>query len=432
MRTLPTTLLLRVPLALLALASVVMVLRAPDERTHWWGITGNFLDINVYRWGGHAVLNSIPLYSGLLSGDDSGRFYPEMPFTYPPFSALLFTPLDLVTPRLMEAAWLAFTIALLYLAVRMCFRALGYRPDPVNAQISLCLALIAMSMEPVRTTLWLGQINVLLLVLVLADHLAWKSGRRWAGVGAGLAAGIKLTPAFFWVYWLVSGRWRMAAASVGTFLGTVALGFAVIPTDAIRYWSGTLLDSQRIGQDSMLANQSLRGVMARVADVDMTPTWAWLIGVTVVAAVGLGVAVLAHRAGHSLLGLTLTGLTMTMVSPFSWGHHWVWFVPLLVLTVHYALIHGRTVRRWYLWLLPPLLWAATANWVQSFPDVNFPDDRWVAMGLFMLGGDIPAPIYAVITNIYPLVWVATVALTAFLVVRNTAATDDETDPVRTP
>lgn len=413
MRTLPTTALLRVPLALLALASVVMVLRAPDERTPWWGITGNFLDVNVYRWGGHAVLNSIPLYEGLLSGDDSGRFYPEMPFTYPPFSALLFTPLDLVTPRLMEAAWLALTLVLLYLAVRMCFRALDYRPDRVTAQVSVCLALIALSMEPVRSTLWLGQVNVLLLVLVLADHLAWRSGRRWAGIGSGLAAGIKLTPAFFWAHWVLTGRWRLAAVSAATFLGTVALGLLMIPRDAIRYWSGTLFDSQRIGQDSMLANQSLRGAMARLAGVEMAPTWAWLAGAAVVAAVGLGVAALTHRAGHQLLGLTLAGMTMTMVSPFTWGHHWVWLVPLLVLSVHHAIAGGR----WYLWLLPPLLWAASANWTQSFPDMNFPDDRWVAMGLFMLGGDIPRAVYGVITNIYPLVWLVSVALSALLLWR---------------
>lgn len=418
MRSLPATPLLRIPLALLAFASVVMVLRVPDERTPWWGLTGNFLDVNVYRWGGHAVLAQLPLYEGLLSGDDSGRFYGPMPFTYPPFSALIFTPLDLVTPWLMEAGWLALTVGLLYLAIRMCFRTLDYRSDRVTAQVSLCLALIALSMEPVRTTIWLGQINILLLVLVLADHLAWSSGRRSAGIGSGLAAGIKLTPAFFWAHWVLTGRWRLAVVSVATFAGTVALGFLVIPDDAVRYWSGTLLDSQRIGQDSTVANQSLRGVMARLADVDMAPTWAWLVAAVVVACVGLGVAALAHRAGYRLLGLTLAGLTMPLVSPFSWGHHWVWFLPLLVLSVHYALAYGHGARRWFLWLLPPLLWAATANWVQSFPDVNFPDDRWVAIGLFMLGGDIPPVIFATITNVYPLVWLVTVTLTAVLIRRS--------------
>ena len=414
MRTLPSTPLLRVPLSLLAFASVVMVLRAPDERTPWWGITGNFLDVNVYRWGGRAVLDALPLYEGLLVGDDSGRFYAPMPFTYPPFSALLLTPLTQVTPWLMEAGWAALTLALLYLAIRMCFRALGYRPDRVTVQVSICLALIALSLEPVRTTLWLGQINVLLLVLVLADHLAWRAGFRWAGIWSGIAAGIKLTPAFFWAHWVLTGRWRLALASVAAFAGTIGLGFLVIPSDAIRYWSGTLFDSQRIGQDSLVANQSLRGSIARLGGVDMAPTWLWLLGAAVVAALGLGVAALAHRAGHQLLGLTLAGMTMTMVSPFTWGHHWVWLVPLLVLTVHYALASGR----WFAWILPPLLWAAAASWVQSFPDVNFPDDRWVAMGLFMLGGDIPPVVFATITNVYPLVWLVTVALTAVLIRRS--------------
>ena len=414
MRTLPTTLWLRVPLALAALGSVLMVLRFPDERTPWWGISGNLLDVNVYRWGGRAVLDSVPLYEGLLLGDDSGRFYSPMPFTYPPFSALAFTPLTQVTPFLMEMAWTVLTIVLLYLVVHMCLTALDYRTDRVTVQVSACLALIALSLEPVRTTLWLGQINVLLLALILVDHLASRSGRRWAGLGSGLAAGIKLTPAFFWAHWVLTGRWRMAVTGVATFLATVAVGFLVIPGDAARYWSGTLLDSQRIGHDSLVANQSLRGVIARLAGVEMAPTWVWLTGAVAVAAAGLGVAALAHRRGLALLGLTVAGMTMTMVSPFTWGHHWVWFVPLLVLTVHYALV----ARRWYLWLVPVALWAATANWVQSFPDENFPDDRWVAMGLFMLGGDIPPVIYAVFTNIYPLVWVVAVVLTAVVALRS--------------
>ena len=65
MRTLPATFWLRGPLALLALASVVMVLRAPDERTPWWGLTGNLLDVNVYRWGGRAARANSPIWPAI-------------------------------------------------------------------------------------------------------------------------------------------------------------------------------------------------------------------------------------------------------------------------------------------------------------------------------------------------------------------------------
>ncbi|KAA0918161.1 glycosyltransferase 87 family protein [Dietzia sp. ANT_WB102] len=424
MRSLPSTYWLRGPLALLALASVVVVLRAPDERTPWWGISQSMLDVHVYRWGAEAVRNSEPLYEGLLWGVN-GRFFVPMPFTYPPFSALLFQPLPMLSRPLMAAGWTALTLGLLYLVIRMSLRALDYAPDTVTRQVSLCLALICLSLEPVRTTIWLGQINLVLLALVLADQLLSRDGpggraSRWrhlAGIGSGLAAGIKLTPAFFWAHWIVTGRWRVAVVSVVTFLATVALGFLVIPSDAARYWSGTVVESGRIAQDSVVANQSMRGVVARVLDVDSAPTIAWLAFAALAALVGLATAALLHRAGHQLLALTLSGMTMSMVSPFSWGHHWVWFIPLFVLTVHYAL----SARRWSFWLLPPLLWAATAAWVQSFPNPDFPDDRWVAIGLFMLGGDIPPVIFGLITNIYPLVWLATVGLSALLLRRSGAA-----------
>jgi alpha-1,2-mannosyltransferase len=52
-------------------------------------------------------------------------------------------------------------------------------------------------------------------------------------------------------------------------------------------------------------------------------------------------ASMAHRAGHELLAVTMVGMTGTVVSPMSWGHHWVWLVPLLVIGVHMVLQSRR-------------------------------------------------------------------------------------------
>ncbi|WP_333617918.1 glycosyltransferase 87 family protein [Dietzia sp.] len=414
----PSTLFLRIPLALAALASVVMVLRFPDERLPWWGITQNYIDVNVYRWGAHAVLHGQPLYDGLLTGDDSGRFYPQMAFTYPPFSALAFAPLDQVSPRLMEGAWMVFSLVLLYVAIRFSFRLVGYVSDPVTAQVSLCLAAVSLSLEPVRTTLWLGQINLVLLVLVLADEYASRRGWRIAGLGSGLAAGLKLTPAFFWAHWVVTRRWRMAIAGVAGFAATVAVGFAVIPSDARKYWSGTLFESERVGLDGMVANQSLSGIIARAAGLEETPTAVWLPLAVLVAVAGLGVAALVYRAGNGLLALVLSGMTTTMVSPFSWGHHWVWFVPLLVLAVHRAIeaMRGSGVRALAWWLVPVALWAAAANWTQSYPRPDMPAHLWFNMGLFMIG-DVPELVLTLFRSVYPLVWLAVLCAAAVVAMR---------------
>src|SRR5206468_1675686 len=65
---------------------------------------------------------------------------------------------------------------------------------------------------------------------------------------------------------------------------------------------------------------------------------------------GMAAAVWTHRRGHELLGLTVCGLTSCAVAPFAWNHHWVWFVPLLVLLGHAARA-TTSQARW--WLAPP-------------------------------------------------------------------------------
>ena len=59
-------------------------------------------------------------------------------------------------------------------------------------------------LEPVRTTIALGQISIVLLAIVVLDLLPLSRPSRWQGVGVGIAAGIKLTPMFFIPFLLVT------------------------------------------------------------------------------------------------------------------------------------------------------------------------------------------------------------------------------------
>src|SRR6185503_21371042 len=80
--------------------------------------------------------------------------------------------------------------------------------------VACCIALI---FEPVRETITFGQVNTLLLTLVAGDMLLGVArGRRWAGVGIGLATAIKLTPGVFILYLLITRRWRPAGVATGT------------------------------------------------------------------------------------------------------------------------------------------------------------------------------------------------------------------------
>ncbi|GAA4025424.1 glycosyltransferase 87 family protein [Allokutzneria multivorans] len=295
-----------------------------------WALTGfvimtDFIDLTVYEAGARALVDGSPLYEGKIDG---GMYS----YTYPPFSTLLFAPMVLGPLWLWKLLVFPVNTALVACAVWLSLRIMGHAGDRDTRRITLALTALLFWVEPVAWTMYLGQVNlVLLVVLLFGLH---KRTEVWLGLAVGFAAGVKITPAIFVIYFLLTRRYKAALVAVATFLGTVAISLAVTPGDTLRYWSGTFLRTERVGEVVIQMNQSLNGLLARLFTVDKPPTVLWL-GVALLAALaGLSVAVLAHRRGETLLGFTLVGMTGAAVSPISWSHHWVWFVPLVVVAAH--------------------------------------------------------------------------------------------------
>src|SRR5207247_8101709 len=130
-----------------------------------------------------------------------------------------------------------------------------------------------------------GQINLILILLVLLDLLIGVPRKaRWTGVGIGLATAIKLTPAVFIIYLLITRRWRAAAVATATAAGATLLATAFAPGDSWRFWTHSLWDTGHIGRLDRTANQSLLGALARLGLPDRL-LWAALV--VVVAGCGL-------------------------------------------------------------------------------------------------------------------------------------------------
>ena len=246
-------------------------------------------------------------------------------------------------------------MALLVFVVRRSATMLGRELDPSTTAL---LVAVVLALDPVRTTFYLGQINVVLLALVLAD-LTGRPGSRLRGVGVGVAAALKLTPLLFVAYLLLTGRRRAAATAVATFAAAVGLGFLLDPADSAVYWlPGTFAAADRISPVAGLSNHALAGLLARAG----TPQAAALVAMAVLAVAGLAVAVRAHRRGDELLALTLCGLLAAADAPFAWSHHFVWFAPLVVLLAH----HGAAGDRRAQVALAGVL-AVTVAWITRLP-----------------------------------------------------------------
>jgi alpha-1,2-mannosyltransferase len=286
-----------------------------------------FFDLRIYISAERWWLDGHELYDFAQPDQLQGVLY----FTYPPFAALLMAPLGLVP---LGAAFVLMTAATI--------AAVAVTTWWVVAPLAHCLRIprwyawgvalpLVFLIEPIRTTLSFGQINMLLVLLVLADLLvALPKARAWAGVGIGLAAAIKLTPALFIVYLLLSRRTRAAVVAAVTAIGATLVAALLAPNATRDYWFAALWDTSRVGRTDYTANQSLNGLLSRLASPQPPDSALWLGLVAVIAAVGLWRATVAARRGDELGGLALTGLTAGLISPITWVHHMYWFVPAIV------------------------------------------------------------------------------------------------------
>lgn len=260
-------------------------------------------DLQVYLLGGQQVANHQPLYSGDL--------LPGLPFTYPPFAGVVFSWFGEATPTL-GVVWTVASISALALVCWWGTRSL--------VPTVLLTAFFVLATEPVHATLYFGQINIFLMLLVCLDFLPRY---RLPGIGIGLAAGIKLTPAYFLLLLVLQRRWGAVFIAGLTFLCTVATGFNSV-TDASRFWTESMFNSDRVGYADNPGAQAMRQVLSRELGIESTPLWLLLaVLVTALAAAG---AWIANKRHELPLAVAIIGMASCLVSPFSWHHHWVWLV----------------------------------------------------------------------------------------------------------
>ncbi len=354
--------------------AIVVALAVTVAGAQWWyGNRHDFFDLKIYfsaiRWwaSGHNLYDYI----------QPDKVQASLGFTYPPFAAFLMYPMAWLPLGVVIVAIWVGSAACVVLTTIWLMRPLAARHGwPLWYAVCLAIPLIS-TLEPIRENFAFGQINMYLAVLILGDLLfAVPRGSRWGGVGVGLAAAIKLTPAIFIGYLLVTRRFRAAATAAGTAVGATLLTALAAPSESWRYWSTTLWQTDRIGHLYLTQNQSVMGALSRLARPDKAATLPWLAIIAVIAVFGLWRAYRAARDGDELTGITLTGLVGSLISPVSWQHHLYWFVPALVVLLDVVVTRRATHRVWYA-AAGLLVWVTVTISIISFFDWHYLPDRLI-------------------------------------------------------
>ena len=319
--------------ARLSAAAPVLLILSIAARLAWTYLLpngANFVDLHVYLGGAAALDHPGTLYDYVYA-EQTPDF--PLPFTYPPFAAVLFYPLHLLPFGLVALAWELGIVAALYGVVRISQRLLPDRDTSAGARrVAMLWTAVGIWIEPLRSTFDYGQVNVLLVLAVL---YAVHTTRWWlSGLLVGLAAGVKLTPAVSGLYFVGARRWGAVAFSAVVFLLTVGVSALVVGDQARYYFTELLGDASRVGPIGTSFNQSWRGGISRILGHDAGYGPVVVAGVVATAALALLAWRAVGGAEDRLAAIVIVQLFGLLLSPISWTHHWVWLIPLMIWLLH--------------------------------------------------------------------------------------------------
>jgi alpha-1,2-mannosyltransferase len=313
------------------------------------------LDLRVYREAGQLLVRGgDPMKASFTSS--------HLDFTYSPFALLLFTLFGAGPFGLVEALWWLVNSAALVLTLYLLIEAdkrheragLTFVERRRKRWRSLAIAaaiggIATLVLEPLRSDIDYGQINFVLMLLVVVGVTSRRATLQ--GSLVGLAAAIKLTPIVYLGAFLRSG-WRSLVRGLGVFVLLASVIWAVLPTESSEFWEHDIFDASRTGGVGSRSNQSWYGLLQRPPFHGSTAAWIALSVLTVIGGLFVSNRALASRRfSEAVAGLALTEL---LVSPVSWTHHWSWLAiaPL-------AIISLWNIHRVVAWMLVGLLVVAT-------------------------------------------------------------------------
>ena len=314
----------QLPTAAIAAAGALVWLVSAAVMVHF-GRTWH-LDLRVYRDAGHALVHGGSPFRQDFTASD-------LPFTYTPFALLVLCPLSFIPLGPAAALWWLVSAAALVATVYLVLTSMtGLPARRALAVAALLGAVSTLALEPVRSNMDYGQINLILMLLVVADITRVRGA--WRGVLVGVAASIKLTPLVYLGYFAVARDRRSLLRGAGTFVVLTALSWAVLPADSSLYWFHEVTDAGRTGPVGSVSNQSWNGLLHRAPfHAGHLASLLWLVLALATLAVGLVLAGRLVAAGQTARAVFALALTELLVSPISWSHHWSWLVLAPIMAV---------------------------------------------------------------------------------------------------
>lgn len=261
---------------------------------------------------------------------------PGIPFNYPPSSIALLMPVTFFPPIVAEVLLTFLSLISLWISIRIVLKRSGQWSWGTGALFFL----FATQTFPVKFTLVLGQINLIVLGLTLlavdwyGRHLAEKRGIRWYIASAlilSVGAGLKLFPLYLLPLFLLRGDVLYVA------LVTLCFGALNIMTSWPLTWEYVTVVLRGLVSFGPPAfyDQSIYAMLLRINGSFFHGQIPLITVLILCVYAYILVRSRRHsRSGQSLIGDAALVLALASIgNSFSWQHHLVFCYPLIMLFV---------------------------------------------------------------------------------------------------
>lgn len=295
-------------------------------------------------------------------------------FAYPPFFALVMTPLSILPVWAGKFGWYAVLIGTTYGSLRIC-ETLAVRAFDIGRKEFAWMRLftVVLTLKFVLAVFGNQAYDVLVLFFLLVGLYGLSENRTLLGaIGLALAAALKATPLLMLLYPLLLRKWKVSALGVGLCAVFSLLPDLLFPSSDpnagyLRTWIVEVAGGGLVGappaegysmffQGSTFFNQSLKASVYRLVDPrnvpwrDLTASAQVILYVVYLVYCVTALAIILRSAkveGTLLWGASVVVISMLLLSPISSKSHFVVLLLPHVAIVAYLLKHrelwGRAV-----------------------------------------------------------------------------------------
>lgn len=268
-----------------------------------------------------------------------------MSYDNPPFTAVLIAPFTLLDFRTAVAGATMLNMLLLFFS--LAFILWSERQDLLRYPQWLIALILALNLEPIYHSFYLGQFDLLILFLIAVGYWAYKGHRDLlAGCCLGLATMIKFSPALLVLYFLYKRCYRVFLSATGMMAVLGVLSWVIAGTENWTFFIMNVLPALLKGS-AHLENQSLNGFFNRlfvenhfVTDIVLAPSIPRVRTLTLLASlllVGITASLVRKRitSRDKLrfdLEFSLVVITLPLLSTIAWHHYMTWYIlPFVIL-----------------------------------------------------------------------------------------------------